>query len=137
VLDTIDYAGFIGRDPGSEHIYVSTGDSDQGMTHGVMGAMLNAALIVDGKSPWAETYAPDRKPIAAALNYLNENVTALKNFSEYVAPGEISSIDGLKPGEGAILRQGLKKAGRLSRRERKSTSALRFLYPYRLPSALE
>jgi glycine/D-amino acid oxidase-like deaminating enzyme/nitrite reductase/ring-hydroxylating ferredoxin subunit len=109
VLETIDYAGFIGRDPGSEHIYVSTGDSGQGMTHGVMGAMLNAALIVDGKSPWAETYAPDRKPIAAALNYLNENVTVLKNFSEYVAPGEISSIDGLKPGEGAILRQGLKK----------------------------
>jgi Rieske Fe-S protein len=109
VLETIDYAGFIGRDPGSEHIYLSTGDSGQGITHGVMGAMLNAALIVDGKSPWAETYAPDRKPIAAALNYLNENVTVLKNFSEYVAPGEISSIDGLKPGEGAILRQGLKK----------------------------
>jgi Rieske Fe-S protein len=109
VLDTVDYAGFIGRDPGSEHIYVSTGDSGQGITHGVMGAMLNAALIVDGESPWAETYAPSRKPVRAIKNYLSENVTVLKNFSEYVAPGEISSVEELKPGDGAILRRGLQK----------------------------
>ena len=30
VLDTIDYAGFIGKNPGSDHVYVSTGDSGQG-----------------------------------------------------------------------------------------------------------
>jgi glycine/D-amino acid oxidase-like deaminating enzyme len=34
VLDTIDYAAFIGRNPGHERIYVHTGDSGQGMTHG-------------------------------------------------------------------------------------------------------
>ena len=109
VLDTIDYAGFIGRDPGSDHIYVSTGDSGQGITHGVMGAMLNTALIVDGTSPWAETYEPSRKPVPAIKNYLTENVTVVKNFAEYVAPGEIGSADELKPGEGAILRRGLQK----------------------------
>jgi len=109
VLDTIDYAGFIGRNPGDQRIYVHTGDSGQGITHGVMGAMLNTALIVEGSSPWAGVYAPDRKPVRALKNYLSENITALKNFSEYVAPGEISSVDELKPGEGAILRRGLKK----------------------------
>src|SRR5947209_2224725 len=62
VLETIDYAGFIGRDPGSEHIYVSTGDSGQGITHGVMGALLKAARIVDGNSAWAERYAPIQQP---------------------------------------------------------------------------
>jgi Rieske Fe-S protein len=36
-------------------------------------------------------------------------VTALKNLSEYVAPGEIGSADELQPGEGGILRSGLKK----------------------------
>ena len=109
VLDTIDYAGFIGRNPGDQRIFVHTGDSGQGLTHGVMGAMLNAALIIDGNSPWAATYAPSRKPLRAFKNYLSENMTALKNFAEYVAPGEISSVDELKPGEGAILRHGLKK----------------------------
>ena len=38
-----------------------------------------------------------------------ENVTALKSFAEYVAPGELGSLDDLKPGEGAIVRRGPRK----------------------------
>ena len=79
------------------------------MTHGVAGAMINADLITLGKSEWAHVYAPDRKPVAAIGNYLRENATALKNLAEYLTPGEISSLDELKPGQGAILRQGLNK----------------------------
>jgi glycine/D-amino acid oxidase-like deaminating enzyme/nitrite reductase/ring-hydroxylating ferredoxin subunit len=109
VLDTIDYAGFIGKNPGSKYIYVATGDSGQGLTHGVMGAMLNATLVTGGESKWEELYAPDRKPLKAAKNWAVENSTALKNLAEYVAPGEISSIDELEPGQGAIVREGLKK----------------------------
>jgi glycine/D-amino acid oxidase-like deaminating enzyme/nitrite reductase/ring-hydroxylating ferredoxin subunit len=109
VLDTIDYAGFIGKNPGSEYIYVATGDSGQGLTHGVMGAMLNATLVTGGESKWAELYAPERKPLKAAKNWVMENSTALKNLTGYVAPGEISSMDELKPGQGAIVRDGLKK----------------------------
>ena len=37
VLDTIDYARFIGKNPGNNSIYVHTGNSGQGMTHGVVG----------------------------------------------------------------------------------------------------
>jgi glycine/D-amino acid oxidase-like deaminating enzyme/nitrite reductase/ring-hydroxylating ferredoxin subunit len=109
VLDTIDYAGFIGRNPGSKRVYVATGDSGQGITHGVAGAMINADLITKGDSKWAAVYAPDRKPVSAIKNYLRENATALKNFAEYVTPGDISSLDDLKPGQGGILRQGLGK----------------------------
>jgi Rieske Fe-S protein len=36
-------------------------------------------------------------------------MTALKNLAEYIPPGEISSVDELRPGEGAILRHGLRK----------------------------
>jgi glycine/D-amino acid oxidase-like deaminating enzyme/nitrite reductase/ring-hydroxylating ferredoxin subunit len=109
VLETIDYAGFIGRNPGSQHVYVATGDSGQGMTHGAAGATINADLITLGHSKWAHVYAPDRKPVAAVGNYLRENATALKNFAEYLTPGEIGSLDELKAGQGAILRQGLNK----------------------------
>jgi glycine/D-amino acid oxidase-like deaminating enzyme/nitrite reductase/ring-hydroxylating ferredoxin subunit len=109
VLDTIDYAGFIGKNPGSEYVYVATGDSGQGLTHGVMGAILNATLVTGGESKWAELYAPDRKPLKAAKNWVMENSTALKNLAEYVTPGEISSTDELEPSQGAIMREGLKK----------------------------
>ncbi len=117
VLETIDHCAFIGRDPGSEHIYVHTGDSGQGMTHGVAGALLNTALIVDGSSPWQEIYAPDRKTVRGLGNYLKENFTALKNLSEYVAPGEVKSVDELPPDQGAILRHGLQKIAAYRDRE--------------------
>jgi glycine/D-amino acid oxidase-like deaminating enzyme/nitrite reductase/ring-hydroxylating ferredoxin subunit len=109
VLDTIDYSGFIGRDPGGSNIYVHMGDSGQGLTHGVAGAMLNTALITREEHPWEALYDPGRKPLSAAKNFLMENVTALKNFAEYVAPGEIRSLDELEPGRGAVVRRGLEK----------------------------
>jgi glycine/D-amino acid oxidase-like deaminating enzyme/nitrite reductase/ring-hydroxylating ferredoxin subunit len=109
VLDTIDYAAFIGRNPGSQNIYVHTGDSGQGMTHGVVGSLINAALILGDRPKWQEVYEPTRKTPAGIGNFLRENVTAVKNFTEYLAPGELKSLDDLKPGQGAIVRQGLTK----------------------------
>lgn len=109
VLDTIDYAAFIGRNPGNENIYVHTGDFGQGITHGVVGSLINSALIVGEKPPWREVYEPNRKTSAGVSNYLRENLTAVKNFAEYLAPGELSSLEDLKPGRGAIVRDGLTK----------------------------
>jgi glycine/D-amino acid oxidase-like deaminating enzyme/nitrite reductase/ring-hydroxylating ferredoxin subunit len=109
LLDTIDYAAFIGRNPGNKNIYVHTGDSGQGMTHGVVGAMLNSALILGQPARWSEVYDPNRKTLSAAGNFLKENVTAITNFAEYLAPGELSSLDELEPGRGAIVRKGLTK----------------------------
>jgi Rieske Fe-S protein len=109
VLETVDYAGFIGRDPGGSNIFVAMGDSGQGLTHGVMGAMLNTGLILGEDHPWKDLYAPGRIPLKAAKNFVVENTTAIKSFAEYVAPGEIGSLDELKPGHGAIVRRGLEK----------------------------
>ena len=109
VMDPIDYSAFIGRNPGNERVFVVTGDSGQGMTHGVVASLLISNLILQGKADWLELYDPARKTITAVHNFISENVTPLKNFAEYVAPGEISSLDELRPGEGAIMRRGLQK----------------------------
>ena len=68
VLDTIDYCGFIGRNPGSEKVYVVTGDSGQGMTHGALAGLLLKDLIVSGASPWEAVYEPSRKTPTGILN---------------------------------------------------------------------
>ena len=109
VLDTIDYAGFIGKNPGNNNIYVHTGDSGQGMTHGAVGAMVNSALILGREARWAEVYEPSRKTLAGMSNFLRENMTAVKNFAEYLAPGELSDVSDLKAGHGAIIRPGMSK----------------------------
>jgi len=109
VLNPIDFTSFTGRNPGSSRVYVHTGDSGQGITHGVVGSLLLTGLIVDGQHPWTDIYDPARKPISAAGAFISENLTAVKNFAEYVAPGELKSVEELKPGCGAIVRDGLKK----------------------------
>jgi glycine/D-amino acid oxidase-like deaminating enzyme/nitrite reductase/ring-hydroxylating ferredoxin subunit len=109
IMDPIDYSGFIGRNPGDKNVYVATGDSGQGITHGVVASLLISDLITKGGSAWEELYDPSRKTVSAIKNFITENVTAVKNFADYVAPGELKSTEDLKPGQGAIIREGLAK----------------------------
>jgi len=81
VMDTIDYCGFIGLNPDSKNVYVVTGDSGQGMTHGALSGILVRDLIIAGSSPWREVYEPSRKPASGAINYVKENITAIQNFA--------------------------------------------------------
>ena len=116
VMDTVDYCGFIGRNPGSDNVYVATGDSGQGITHGALAGLLIKDLILTGSSPWQDVYEPSRKPPSSIVNYVSENVTAIKSFAEHLMPGdrhaepgEIDSVDALKPGQGGIVRNGKDK----------------------------
>ncbi|SFQ19009.1 hypothetical protein SAMN03159463_05920 [Mesorhizobium sp. NFR06] len=109
VMESVDYAGFIGRNPGNRHVFVVTGDSGQGITHGVGAGLLISDLILKGESPWRELYEPSRKTVRAIGDYLAENATAIRSFAEYITPGEMDSADKLRPGQGAIVREGLTK----------------------------
>jgi glycine/D-amino acid oxidase-like deaminating enzyme/nitrite reductase/ring-hydroxylating ferredoxin subunit len=109
VLDTIDYCGFIGRNPGNANVFIVTGDSGQGMTHGALAGILLKDLILNGSSPWQEVYEPSRTPPAGIVNFLSERLTDLKSFAEYLGPGELNSVDELEPGQGGILRNGTEK----------------------------
>jgi glycine/D-amino acid oxidase-like deaminating enzyme/nitrite reductase/ring-hydroxylating ferredoxin subunit len=109
VMETIDCMAFTGKNPGNKHVYVHTGDSGQGITHGVVASLILSRLITTGDAPWAKAYDPSRKTIKAIGRFASENLTVIKNFAEYVAPGELKSLDELKPGCGAIVRDGLTK----------------------------
>jgi Rieske Fe-S protein len=71
--------------------------------------MLLKNLIIYGAGEWSDVYDPLRKPVSAVVNFINENVTAIKNFAEYLMPAEIESAEALKPGEGGIMRDGASK----------------------------
>jgi len=109
VLEPADYCGFIGRNPGNEHVYIVSGDSGQGITNGIVAGMLIRDLIAGGANPWIEVYDPSRKVTGSLGAYFSENLTPLKNFTEYVTAGEFDSVKDLKPGEGGLYRKGLHK----------------------------
>jgi glycine/D-amino acid oxidase-like deaminating enzyme/nitrite reductase/ring-hydroxylating ferredoxin subunit len=124
VMETQDGLGFIGRNPlDADNIYVATGDSGMGMTHGTIAGMLLTDLIAGRDNPWASLYDPSRIRAGAAGEFLKENLNVAAQFVSYVTPGEVESADEITPNTGAVLREGLSKiavfrdeAGELHRR---------------------
>ncbi|SEF53557.1 FAD-dependent oxidoreductase [Bosea lathyri] len=109
VMDTLDYCAFIGRESQRERTFVTTGDSGQGITHGVVASLIIPDLIDGRDNPYAAVYDPGRKPIKAAATFVAENSTLATNVAQYLMPGELESVDELQPGQGAIIRDGLSK----------------------------
>jgi glycine/D-amino acid oxidase-like deaminating enzyme/nitrite reductase/ring-hydroxylating ferredoxin subunit len=109
VLEPVDHAAFIGRSPTGQNIYMATGDSGQGMTNGVAASLIISGYIVGQEPGFSKAHDPERATGNALKEFVAENLTATTNLTEYVTPGDISSSDELKPGEGAIVRRGLSK----------------------------
>jgi glycine/D-amino acid oxidase-like deaminating enzyme/nitrite reductase/ring-hydroxylating ferredoxin subunit len=110
VMEPVDYLGFIGRNPGdAENVYIATGDSGMGITHGTIAGMLISDLILGRDNPWAALYGPARVSVKAGGDFVSENLNVAAQLTEYVTGGDIASLRALKPGEGAIVRRGLRK----------------------------
>lgn len=107
VMEPVDSLAFIGRNPGDENIYICTGDSGNGMTHGTIAGILISDLVLQKPNPWAEVYDPSRKTLRAASDLIAENLNVAKQYSDWIKKGDVESIDDLKRGEGAILKEGL------------------------------
>jgi Rieske Fe-S protein len=80
-----------------------------GMTHGTIAGMLISDLILERFNPWEQLYEPKRIRLAAAGEYLKENLNTAAQYREYFTGGDVASEDAIKPGEGAVVRHGLAK----------------------------
>jgi glycine/D-amino acid oxidase-like deaminating enzyme/nitrite reductase/ring-hydroxylating ferredoxin subunit len=109
VLDSIDSLAYIGRMKKDSEVYIVTGDSGSGITHGTIAGILINDLIHHRKNPWEQLYDPHRKTIKAAKEFAEENLNTLWQYRDWLTPGEIRSEKELKKNEGAIIRKGLKK----------------------------
>jgi glycine/D-amino acid oxidase-like deaminating enzyme/nitrite reductase/ring-hydroxylating ferredoxin subunit len=110
VVETLDGLAHIGRDPeGRESVWLATGDSGMGMTHGTIAGLLLADLIQGRSNPWQDLFAPDRLPLSAAGTYLSENFNMARQFADWVTGSDVSSVDEIDRARGAVLRRGLKK----------------------------
>ncbi|HEX2251089.1 MAG TPA: FAD-dependent oxidoreductase, partial [Gemmatimonadales bacterium] len=110
VMEPVDALGYIGRNPGDKaHVFVATGDSGHGMTHGTIAGILISDLILGRSNEWEKLYDPGRKSLKSTGEYLKVNLNVAKQYTDYVTPGEVRSEDEIRPGQGAIVRHGLKK----------------------------
>lgn len=109
VLETIDGLALIGRSHGEEHVYIATGDSGMGMTHGTIAGMLIRDLVLGVASPWQGLFDPSRVPLKAMGDALRENLNVAAQYADWAMPGEVPSVDHIAPGSGAVVRRGLSK----------------------------
>lgn len=110
ILESVDGLGFIGRNPGdSNHVYIATGDSGMGMTHGTIAGLLITDLIMQRPSPWAPLYDPSRRTMRAAGEFLRESLNMAAQYTDWVTGGDVDSEEQVARGQGAILREGLTK----------------------------
>jgi glycine/D-amino acid oxidase-like deaminating enzyme/nitrite reductase/ring-hydroxylating ferredoxin subunit len=107
VMEPVDYMAYIGKNPGSdEHIWIATGDSGNGMTHGTIAGIILNELIQGRKHQWAKLYDPARVRLRATPEYVKENVNVAEQYKDYFTGGEAAEVDSIKPGEGAVLGRG-------------------------------
>lgn len=112
VMETIDGLAFIGRNPlDKENVFIATGDSGMGMTHGTIAGMLLTDLIVGRENRWAGLYDPSRKPVwgMAWKEFVVENANVAKQYvRDWLGGGEVADTDQIPLGSGAIVRRGTK-----------------------------
>jgi glycine/D-amino acid oxidase-like deaminating enzyme/nitrite reductase/ring-hydroxylating ferredoxin subunit len=109
VLEPVDLVAFIGRDPEYRHVWLVTGDSGNGMTHGTIAGLLIPSLIAGEEHPWAALYHPGRVTLSleSAKEWVKENLNVAVQYADYVDPtAAVDDVAQVPPGEGRIVRRG-------------------------------
>jgi glycine/D-amino acid oxidase-like deaminating enzyme/nitrite reductase/ring-hydroxylating ferredoxin subunit len=112
VLETNDYLAYIGKNPdGAEHVWIATGDSGMGMTHGTIAGLLLPTLLQGKAHPWAREFDPKRITLHGRelAELAKENADVALQYGDYVTPGQVNDVESIPRGEGRVIRRGMHK----------------------------
>jgi glycine/D-amino acid oxidase-like deaminating enzyme/nitrite reductase/ring-hydroxylating ferredoxin subunit len=107
VMESMDGLAFIGRNPKDDpNVYIVTGDSGAGLTHGTIGGIVLRDLIVGRDNPWAALYDSARKTPRASDTFPRNSPKAGGEYARWLTPGQVKTLQEIKPGMGAVIRRG-------------------------------
>lgn len=109
VMESHDGIALIGKLPlGKDHLYIATGDSGNGITHGTIAGIVLTDLLCKRKNPWEELYKPSRTRLRSGKEFIKENANiAACLVGDYVKPGT-KNVQ-LEPNSGTVIGHGPKK----------------------------
>ena len=108
VMEPADGMAFIGRDQvAGDNVYLSTGDSGQGITHGTIAGILISELVQGREHAWADLYDPGRKSLRAIKDLVSLNLEVARHYAEWITgpPEEVDMPAEVVPGSGAVIRR--------------------------------
>jgi glycine/D-amino acid oxidase-like deaminating enzyme/nitrite reductase/ring-hydroxylating ferredoxin subunit len=110
IMEPNDGISLIGPNPLDDaNVYVATGDSGTGLTHGTIAGMLITDCILGRNNPWAQLYDPSRKPIRAAGEFARENLNAVAQYRDWLRTDPPEIVERMPRESGVVLQRGLKK----------------------------
>lgn len=110
VMEPSDGLAYFGRNPlDDSNVFIITGDSGTGMTHCTAGAMAVSGMILGQVPAWASLFDPARKAIHGLGDFVVEQANTLAHYKDHLTGGDVQSVQQIRPGEGAVIRQGLGK----------------------------
>ena len=110
IFETPDGLALIGLAPwNGPNVFLISGDSGMGMTHGTLGARLIADLVMGRPNELASVYSPSRSMPGALRTMLGESLNMVSQFKDWFTGGDVKSADDIPPGHGAVVRSGLSK----------------------------
>jgi glycine/D-amino acid oxidase-like deaminating enzyme/nitrite reductase/ring-hydroxylating ferredoxin subunit len=110
VMEPVDGLAYLGRNPmDADNVYIATGDSGNGMTHGTIAGILITDLITGRTNPWEKLYAPSRITVSTAAEFIRENANVAAQYVDWFTAGAPEENPLIPVGTGAIVRDGLAK----------------------------
>jgi glycine/D-amino acid oxidase-like deaminating enzyme/nitrite reductase/ring-hydroxylating ferredoxin subunit len=104
VLEPVDSLAFLGANPAdAKNVFVATGDSGNGMTHGVIAGLLLSELVAGRDHPWKDLYAPNRIRLSAAPRWARENLAEVAGGPHVEREERVADLE---RGQGIVVRRG-------------------------------
>lgn len=114
IIESNDMMAYIGRDSttGNKNLYVSTADSGNGLTHGVIASRILSDMIVGINNPWEEIYSPGRLPRPRTIpEVVKDNVAQISKYGRFIKT-DVSDIEEIPKCQGAVMHAGLASLGK-------------------------
>ncbi|WYZ41410.1 hypothetical protein EsH8_V_000305 [Colletotrichum jinshuiense] len=110
VFEPVDYVAFIGLNQGQRRTFVVTGDSGNGLTHGVIAGKLISDEIDGQPNTWAKLYSPKRvASILGSAPSLFMHDLQINSQYKRLLQSDITDIEDLVPGSGGVLNPKMSK----------------------------
>lgn len=103
IFDAVDQVGYIGLNQGKKHIYVVTGDTGHGLTHGVIASRIIADSIGAVENAWSALYNPKRLPPLSTLPSMLSHDLQINTQYKRFLQSDMRDIEDLAPGTGGVL----------------------------------
>ena len=111
VCETHDGLSLTGKYSDSEpNVFLHSGDSGMGMTHGTIAGMLISDLILGRENVWEKVFDPTRIATNPITEFVRENVNNVSQIADWLtAGGDVEKPEDLQNGQAAIISNGLTK----------------------------